>query len=155
MLNEIKGNIFDYHDTAHKWIIIPTNGVVKSDGTLTMGKGIALGIKRKFPAASYELGKFVTKGGNHCYPLQGYNIISCPTKNDWHDKSTLELLERSLIELRGIILFLIETFKKFHKEVPTFYCPKLGCGEGGLDWVLVKPLLEKYIGDLVTLVFLD
>lgn len=32
--------------------------------------------------------------------------------------------------------------------------PKLGCGNGGLEWSVVKPIMEKYLSDLPISVYI-
>lgn len=43
-MKEINGNLFDY-----SVIVIHTNGIVKSDDKLIMGKGVALTAKQLYP----------------------------------------------------------------------------------------------------------
>ena len=46
-MKEITGDIWDYHKQGH-WIVITTNGTVKSNGEAVMGRGIALQARAKF-----------------------------------------------------------------------------------------------------------
>jgi hypothetical protein len=57
-------------------------------------------------------------------------------KKNWRDPSRLEYIESGLVEL-------VRTYKGL-----TMALPMLGCGLGGLDWVDVRPLLEKYLNKL-------
>lgn len=151
-MKEIEADIFEFFNKTNTWIILPTNGCIKKDGSLVMGKGLALGAKIRAQYLPYEIGTLVKLHGNHAYTVNGYNIFTCPTKEDWKDKSDLKLIERSLIELKKCIDDFKILLTKFNRENITIFCPKLGCGEGGLKWEDVKPLIEKYIGEEVIIV---
>lgn len=57
----------------------------------------------------------------------------------WQNNSDLKTVERSLIELEH------EINCSFNKNY-TFLLPKVGCGNGGLNYKDVKPLIEYYVG---------
>jgi len=136
---EVKGNIWDYHDKGY-WICIPINGNVKSNGKAVMGRGIALEAKQRFPRLPYELGQEILKIGNVLHHWGKEGLLFLPTKNNWWEASSLDLIEKSCQELR-----------RFFDEVITDYpipicLPRLGCGNGRLDWETeVKPLFERYL----------
>lgn len=68
------------------------------------------------------------------------SILCFPTKRHWKDPSDLALIEAGL-----------KTFVKNYKDlsIKSITFPKLGCGLGGLNWEKeVKPLMQKYLGDL-------
>src|ERR1700686_795435 len=95
----IKANLWDVQADLYG---ITTNGVVKADGRLVMGKGVALQAAQRYPGIEVELGKSVARMGNrlqmvfdnHLHPLCA-NLFSFPTKQDWRSKSDLELIEVS------------------------------------------------------------
>ncbi len=65
-----------------------------------------------------------------------------PTKTDWRLDSKLSYIEEGLIALVNS-----------HQELGVSWIamPPLGCGNGGLDWGLVKPLIYDYLSPLKTL----
>jgi hypothetical protein len=136
----------DIWEVECDFLCITTNGIVKKDGSLVMGKGIAKEAATKFPDMARELGTLVDCAGNHVY-LAWYSlrngkatsILSFPTKHHFRDKSDLKLIEQSCVELRAILAR--------HKiETAIVLLPRPGCGCGGLDWESqVKPLLQELL----------
>ncbi|MES2387631.1 MAG: macro domain-containing protein [Bacteroidota bacterium] len=113
-----------------------------------MGKGIALQFKEAFPQNYSEYLKVCKSGELQpgtllIFEEQTLNgartIINFPTKTDWRKKSTYKIIESGLQELRK---------QTEVKEIKSLALPPLGCGLGGLDWNIVKPLIERYLGDL-------
>lgn len=113
-----------------------------------MGKGIALQFKQEFPG-NYEayrracddgevrLGEmFVFDTGSMINPRW---IINFPTKGHWKAKSRIEDIASGLKDLRRVI----ETL-----GVRSIAVPPLGCGNGGLDWSEVEPMIRSALGDL-------
>ncbi len=106
-----------------------------------MGKGIALQFKKKWPKnfKSYEkaykhgelsVGKmFVYDSGGLVNPNF---IINFPTKKHWKEKTKLSYIEDGLIDLIKQIQLL---------NIKSIAIPPLGCGNGGLKWDEVKPLI--------------
>lgn len=136
-MKEIKGNIWDYYGKGH-WIVITTNGTVKRNGEAVMGRGVALQAKQRFPDLPKRLGDCIRGPiGNHVTLQPTCGIFTFPVKHDWREKADLELIERGCKELLGVA----DVFK------PPFYMVRPGCGNGGLDWKDVKPILEKYLDD--------
>lgn len=66
-------------------------------------------------------------------------IINFPTKKDWKHKSKIEYIESGLKALARIIE---------ERNIKSIALPPLGCGNGGLDWDLVRGLIEKYLSPL-------
>ena len=106
-----------------------------------MGKGIALQFKKAYPEnyAAYtkackkgevEVGKmFVLDRGELNKPKF---IINFPTKRHWREKSKLEYIERGLEDLVRVMENL---------RITSIAIPPLGCGNGGLNWEDVRPLI--------------
>lgn len=108
-----------------------------------MGKGIALQFKKAFPdvfkayksacdAGVLQIGKV------HIYErptseLHHY-IINFPTKDDWKKPSKIEYIKKGLESLAEIV--------KQHK-IRSIAIPALGCGQGGLKWEDVLPLIQS------------
>lgn len=113
-----------------------------------MGKGIALQFKQAFPAnfSAYQKackagvvqpGKLlVVDTGNMINPRW---IINFPTKTHWRAPSHISYIEQGLADLVRVI-------REFH--IQSIALPPLGCGNGGLDWQQVQPLIEAALGDL-------
>lgn len=113
-----------------------------------MGKGIALQFKQAFPE-NYEkyrqacqrgevkLGRmFVFGTGN----LMGTKfIINFPTKQHWKGKSKIEDVDRGLDTLVEVIRA---------NRIKSVAVPPLGCGNGGLDWSIVRKLIHRKLGEL-------
>ncbi|ADB29303.1 Appr-1-p processing domain protein [Kribbella flavida DSM 17836] len=111
-----------------------------------MGKGIALQFKRAWPqmfedyVAACERGE-VQLGSMHVWtpdalPPPRY-IINFPTKQHWRSRSRLSDIETGLQDLARTIADL---------NITSIALPPLGCGNGGLDWADVEPLIHSYLG---------
>jgi len=124
-------------------ICVTTNGVVKSNGELVMGKGIALQAKQRYPKLAYRLGNMVSLYENKPYLIVydniKYDIISLPTKYHWRDKSDIELIKKSLEYIKTII-----------PKNYTIALPRPGCANGGLHWEYVKKEIEPILDDRFT-----
>ncbi len=137
---EVRGNIWDYHKQGH-WIVITTNGTVKTNGEAVMGRGIALQARQlnlNYPA---ELGRKIKRYGIHTYPMV-HGIIAFPVKYKWQENATLTLISKSCIEL--VYLVDCETLQNIKTPI---YMVRPGCGNGRLNWKDVKPILEKHLDD--------
>jgi O-acetyl-ADP-ribose deacetylase (regulator of RNase III) len=107
-----------------------------------MGKGIALQFKRAFPAnyaayrAACERGE-VRLGRMFVYETDQLgsrrHIINFPTKQHWRSHSSLADIRAGLDDLVRVVHDL---------RVTSIAIPALGCGNGGLDWADVRPLIE-------------
>lgn len=107
-----------------------------------MGKGIALQFKQAFPDnfKKYEKAcknNLVTPGHMFVVPtesiLNPQFIINFPTKRHWKGKSNIEDIKSGLIAI----------IKAIHEyDIKSVAIPPLGCGNGGLDWNEVQPLIE-------------
>ncbi|HEL9716985.1 TPA: macro domain-containing protein [Legionella pneumophila] len=107
-----------------------------------MGKGIALQFKKKWPDNFSEYARMCKSGSLkpgkvHIFQLEKSNlplfIINFPTKDHWKEKSKIEYIKDGLNDL-------IHQIKKLN--ISSIAIPPLGCGNGGLSWTLVKPLIE-------------
>lgn len=113
-----------------------------------MGKGIALQFKQAFPenfrvyeracrAGEVRPGRMlVVSTGALVGPKF---IINFPTKRHWRGASRLEDIEdglRALVpELRRL-------------GISSVAVPPLGCGNGGLEWTVVRPLIVRALSEL-------
>lgn len=113
-----------------------------------MGRGIALQFKKAFPenfkayaaacknAVVQPGSMFVFEIGRRTSPQF---IINFPTKRHWRDASRMEDIESGLVALR-------ETIRQY--QIKAIAIPPLGCGQGGLDWVDVRPRIEAALNPL-------
>jgi len=135
----IKGNIWDYWQKGYV-IVIPTNRTIKKDGSLVMGKGLAYQCKNKFENIEYQWGAQITQSCE-IIPQIFYDarrLIYFPVKYNWWEKADLDLIRHSIIELKSLLIEGI---------VEKIAIPKVGCGNGQLNWKEVEPILDKYLND--------
>jgi len=115
---------------------VTTNGIVKKNGDLVMGAGVAREAKRRFNELPHIFGQNIDKNGNHVYIVEKYGIASFPTKHHWKNDSDINLIAQSCREL----LFLSKSWDYILLTRP-------GCGLGKLSWVDVRPVLASYFDD--------
>lgn len=138
MIKEYKANIWDYKDVDDYRICIPINGSVNSKGEAVMGRGLALQATSMFLGIKKSLGTLLTEKpftetDGHLY--FGKGLVFVPVKFKWNDKASLLLIHSSLHAL-------CDHVREFRNT--TYLVPRLGCGNGGLDWLTqVKPLFEQ------------
>ncbi len=110
-----------------------------------MGKGVALEFKKRWPKLmqDYEkkcASKEVLPGVPFLYTdILGTSIINFPTKGHWRSASRLVDIQK------GLDIF-VQNYKSWKIESVAF--PPLGCGNGGLDWELVGPLMYSKLSTL-------
>jgi O-acetyl-ADP-ribose deacetylase (regulator of RNase III) len=105
-----------------------------------MGKGIALQFKQAYPdnfkqykkacdASQIKPGQvFVFKTGS----LLPKYIINFPTKRHWRERSQISDIDTGLKDLAKKVAEL---------GIKSIAIPPLGCGNGGLNWSTVKPII--------------
>lgn len=110
-----------------------------------MGKGIALGFRKRFPDM-YE--DYVRRCARREVRLgQPYlfrrvtppNIVNFPTKEHWRSVSRLDDIVKGLHYLKTHIQ---------DWGVNSLAVPPLGCGEGRLEWRVVGPTLYRHLASL-------
>ena len=115
-----------------------------------MGKGIALLFKKAYPEnfKSYEKachnnevvpGKMFIFANNVLKGMGPRFIINFPTKRHWRNPSSIEDISMGLTALKKDILQL---------GIESIAIPPLGCGNGGLDWPIVKRVIIEELSDL-------
>ena len=103
-----------------------------------MGKGVAELFKKRFPAMFEDYGsrtdrKAVRLGEPYLYrDPSGTRIVNFPTKDHWRSPSRLADIESGLDYLAAHIA---------EWEITSLALPPLGCGNGGLEWSEVGPLI--------------
>ena len=130
------GNIFESHA---KTLVNTVNCVG------IMGKGIALEFKKRYPAMFTEYEQLCKK--NEIQPgipyyysdLFGASIINFPTKDHWRSPSKISYI------INGLDWFRMN-YQKYNISSIAF--PPLGCGNGGLPWTVVGPIMYEKLNDL-------
>jgi O-acetyl-ADP-ribose deacetylase (regulator of RNase III) len=137
------------HRTRGNLLEADVEALVNTVNTVgVMGKGIALRFKEAFPAnfkryaeacarGEVQVGRmFITEGPGLHGPRW---IINFPTKEHWRNKTRLEWIREGLDDLRRAIV---------EKGIRSIAVPPLGCGQGGLDWREVRPVIEGALQEL-------
>lgn len=108
-----------------------------------MGKGIALQFKQGFPENFREYEMACKKGEIQLGQMHVFAtgllfnpkyIINFPTKKHWRTKSRIKDLEAGLDSLVDVVARL---------GIRSIAVPPLGCGNGGLNWLDVEPLIRR------------
>jgi O-acetyl-ADP-ribose deacetylase (regulator of RNase III) len=135
MIEYIEGDIFNS----------PAQVIVNTVNTVgVMGKGLALSFKNRYPEMfqSYKLAcdKNLMKIGKlMLFYSPDHWILLFPTKENWRYPSKLEYIEEGLSKF-------VRTFAE--KNITSIAFPRLGCGNGELNWEDVRPIMEKYLRQL-------
>lgn len=132
MITEASGNLLDA-DTDALVNTVNTAGV--------MGKGIALQFKRAYPDMFREYARAaaageIRLGQMHVWETGSLSgpryIINFPTKGHWRARSTISDIRHGLEDLVRVLQEL---------NIESVAIPPLGCGNGGLVWKDVQPLI--------------
>jgi O-acetyl-ADP-ribose deacetylase (regulator of RNase III) len=113
-----------------------------------MGKGIALQFKQAYPenfrhyekackASEVQPGQMFTVATGSL--LNPRYIINFPTKRHWRNNSKIEDIKSGLVAL-------VQQVQRL--DITSIAMPALGCGNGGLNWANVKPLIESAFAQL-------
>lgn len=139
-MKEIAGNFWDV-EQSYKGLCCTTNCVVKNDGTLVMGAGIAKQFSDKFPHLPLTWGKQVKNLGKPHVLFSKIHtqwLIGIPTKIHWRDNSSLELISQSLQQLVTVSNAL---------GLDSVLLTRPGCGLGGLNWDTMVRQMASHILD--------
>lgn len=136
MLKTLTGDLFASHAQA---LVNPVNcaGV--------MGKGVALEFKMRFPAMFHDYAqrckrRSVRLGEPYAYrDGSGVLIVNFPTKGHWRSPSRLDDIGRGLD-------YLVDHVGDW--DIQSLALPALGCGNGGLAWADVGPLIDRKLSSL-------
>jgi hypothetical protein len=156
------GNLFD---SPARMKIITTCGIIKNNGELTMGKGIAETAVclpdevqpdfPRYPKLASKLAMAIRERGEHTYEriwkqnvwYYGFVAVHFPERNEWIGafQTKGHFTTPSRLSLIGYSIERLKMF--FHKAVPEF--PEVGVimnfpgiGLGGLDPIEVSLLLK-------------
>lgn len=104
-----------------------------------MGKGIALQFKKAWPdnfkayANACKKGE-IRPGKMFVFLSKEKIIINFPTKEHWKERSKIDFIKEGLQDLIKIIA-------KY--KIKSIAIPPLGCGNGGLNWKDVQPIIAE------------
>jgi len=110
-----------------------------------MGKGVALEFRQRFPEMFKDYAdrcehKAVRLGEPYLYrDPSGVLIVNFPTKDHWRSPSRLQDIESGLD-------YLVAHAAEW--GIPSIALPPLGCGNGGLEWSEVGPLIYRKLHGL-------
>jgi len=115
-----------------------------------MGKGIAKAFKDRYPEMFSAYKRICDAGLLEPGKLWLWNssdqwVLNFPTKVHWRNPSRLEWIEMGLDKFRA---------EYANRSINQISFPRLGCGNGGLDWEEVRPLMEHYLAPLPINVFI-
>lgn len=132
----IIGNIFDSKCTT----IVNTINCIG-----VMGKGIALEFKKRYPNMYYDYVEKchngqVKTGTPYIFDnCDGTKILNFPTKDHWRSPSRLSYITEGLD-------WFVENFDRY--GITSIAFPPLGCGNGGLTWEIVGPIMYQKLKNL-------
>lgn len=115
-----------------------------------MGKGLAQELKSRYPdmfktykklcdERLLDVGKLWLWRDPHQW------VLNFPTKKNWRHPSKIEYIEAGLKKF-------VDNFDKHGIREVAF--PRLGCGNGGLDWCNVQPIMHEYLSKLPIRVYI-
>jgi O-acetyl-ADP-ribose deacetylase (regulator of RNase III) len=111
----------------------------------TMGKGLAKAFKLRYPGLDQA---YQIACKNHVFDYQGLSMVGVgngqytllfATKYHWRRPSPLELIESGLTRLA-------QRYEEL--GITSLAMPMIGCGEGGLRWEYVYPLIMQHLDPL-------
>jgi len=137
---EKTGNMFEHYLEPDVLYVVTTNGYIKNDGSLVMGRGVAKYAANLHPDLPHILGDLVATHGNIPFLLP-YNFVSLPVKHHWREKADINLIVDSLRFLTDLLIV-------YGQPGVSLYMPRPGCGNGGLEWPFVKEQIRPYISEL-------
>jgi O-acetyl-ADP-ribose deacetylase (regulator of RNase III) len=139
MISFVKGNM----------LLSEADALVNTVNTVgVMGKGIALQFKERYPDNHKVYQQACKKGELHPGDLLIHRenglhgskiIINFATKGEWYQKSQYQWIEKGLAALPAVLR---------QWGISSVALPPLGCGNGGLDWAKVKPMIEQHLAHL-------
>jgi O-acetyl-ADP-ribose deacetylase (regulator of RNase III) len=140
MITQSSGNLLD----------AAVDALVNTVNTVgVMGKGIALQFRRAYPDMYREYTKAAKAGDIRLGRMHVWTndetltgpryVINFPTKSHWKAHSRLADIEAGLADLATVVQ---------HLGITSIAIPPLGCGNGGLDWRQVQPLITRTFAPL-------
>ncbi len=109
-----------------------------------MGKGIALEFKKRYPdmfmdyVQKCDKGE-ISPGKPYLFQSGEISILNFPTKDHWRSPSRLSYVNDGLD-------WFLENYEKY--DIKSIAFPPLGCGNGGLNWDIVGPVMYQKLNKL-------
>ena len=138
------------HWNERDLLVFTSNGVVKRNGALVMGRGIAKLVRDFYPGIDRVFGRRVKTYGNRPFivKIEGKAspsprfVMSFPTKHHWRDRSSLELIRESRKKA-------VEELKDWREllsreGIRRVLCPVWGTENGGLSFEDVREELRLF-----------
>ncbi len=162
---ELQGDLWKIIPADAK--VITTNGYVKTNGEAVMGRGVAQQAALRWRELPRTLGEILSASGNHVASLgrfsydptaeerdkihtnlrlptqETFELIAMPVKHLWSQPADLDLILRSRDELLSLV-----HYKGWQKVV----LPRPGCGNGGLSWEVVRPIMANVLDNRFVIV---
>ena len=145
----MKGNAAMIHESTGNLLRADAEALVNTVNCVGyMGKGIALQFKQAFPENFREYEKECRLGNikpgrilifETGMMMNPRYIINFPTKRHWRGQSRIEDIKDGLQSLTDEIKRL---------NIKSIAIPPLGCGNGGLDWNIVKPIIMNALSGI-------
>jgi O-acetyl-ADP-ribose deacetylase (regulator of RNase III) len=115
-----------------------------------MGKGLAAEFKRRYPTMFKEYRTLCMDGRLEVGKLWLWRgepqwVLNFPTKKHWRNPSRLSYIDAGLQKF-------VSAYEQ--QGITEISFPRLGCGNGGLDWANVRPLMESYLSRLTIPVYI-
>jgi len=116
-----------------------------------MGRGVALEFRKRYPKMYADYRRMCAEGSiapGYIYTWFDLEdmfgdtpgIINVATKDDWRYPSKIGWIESILDRLSDLLADA--------RSYVVVTMPALGCGNGGLDWNVVKPMIVEKLGHL-------
>lgn len=130
------GNMFDHLNECDV-LLVTTNSYIKKDGSLAMGRGVALEAKQLFPDLpklfaplihKYSVEYLYKEDTGHVVHVGFFNV-----KNHFKDKATLSRIAISTLSL-------VEIAEEEQEHI--FFLNYPGIGNGGLTREEVEPIIS-------------
>ena len=132
----VQANIWEYADKLD-YVCITTNSIVKQNGELVMGAGIALKAKQRVPTLPLDFGNQIKsknlQGKFYGLLLSHEKYLAFQTKLHYQDESPLDVVQQSCNLLNRLA-------KKYPDK--SFGLPYPGISNGRLDPKVVYPFLK-------------
>lgn len=139
------GNIWSTIDEPNSLLLVTTNSILKSDGSLVMGAGIAKQAALRYKTLPHLFGERIKRqrAENTIYGLiigEAKKLGAFQTKVHWKQPSELHLITTSC----KMLAQWIEKHPNY-----TVNMPLPGCGYGGLKPEEVWPILDHFLSKQV------
>lgn len=121
--------------------VITTNGSIGRSGRAIMGRGCACEAKLRFPGLDIALGAHLRGCGNVVWLAPAsitprYRVATLPVKAHWQMDADIRLIQASVTALVDLVDRL---------GLTSVAMPRPGCGNGGLSWNVVRPILDDVL----------